>query len=67
MALARTDTDKLALAVDIPHPQVDELGNPQPGGIVGTPRLADRMQFACDICAAFRCDRPWNFQRASPG
>ena len=31
MALALTDTDELALAVDIRHPQVDELRNPQPG------------------------------------
>jgi len=35
MALALTDTDELALAVDIRHPQVNELGNPQPGGIDG--------------------------------
>src|SRR5712691_1346237 len=32
-ALALTDTDDLSLAVDICHPQVGELGNPQPGGI----------------------------------
>ena len=35
MTLALTDTDDLALAVDIRHPQVGELGNPQAGGIDG--------------------------------
>src|SRR5271155_5091690 len=35
MALSLTDRDDLALAVDIRHLQIDELGNPQPGAIDG--------------------------------
>src|SRR5260370_12454606 len=35
MALSLTDTDELALAVDVRDPQVDELGNSQPGCIDG--------------------------------
>src|SRR5260370_20297182 len=34
-ALCLTDTDDLPLAVDIGHPQVDDLGNPQAGRIDG--------------------------------
>jgi hypothetical protein len=33
--LALTDADELALAVDVRHPQIGELRNPQPGGIDG--------------------------------
>src|SRR5216684_394002 len=35
MALSLTDTNELALAVDVRDPQVDELGNSQPGRIDG--------------------------------
>jgi hypothetical protein len=35
VALSLTDTDELALAVDVGHPQMGSLGNPQAGGVDG--------------------------------
>src|SRR6266849_2542855 len=54
VAFALTDPDYLALTVDIRDPQVDELGNPQPGGIDGhQDRAMFKVRRALEECGYF--------------